>query len=413
MRGAGWRTAAMGAATAWGVLVVLITELLSLAQGLTTTGLATTWLVVDVVALIYLWQGTRRRTQQNPLQVPGLRARQMISRLPRMQMFLLLGVGAIITLVAIVAVLSPPNTWDAMAYHMPHVVNWIQHRSISFYPTPDHRQLHMPPWAEFAMLHMHLLSGTDRLANLIQWASLLGSVIGVTLLAQLMGADRRGQILAAVLCTTIPQGLLEASGAKSNYVMAFWMVILAYYLLAFKREPTWANTLGMGGSLGLAWLTKGTAYIFSLAIGFTCIVAWPWKPKLTLSRRLPFVVAFALALNAGIFVRNYTLYASPFGPTHYGDPSLTLSNESNGGITPSTFVSNALRNLALHLGTPVAAINTVLERGIVAAIRVIGEDPNNPHTTWSGMTFHVPESSIQGADPLVRFHLVSLRQPQP
>src|SRR5262249_44420582 len=155
------------------------------------------------------------------------------------------GVGIVVALVGVVALLSPPNTWDAMEYHMPRVVHWMQNRSVAFYRTHELKQLHMPPFAEFAILQLHSLFGGDRLDSLVQWFSFLGSVVGVTLIAQSMGARYNGQVFAAVICATIPEGILQASGAKNDYVLAFWLVTLVYYLLTFKRVPNVANALGM------------------------------------------------------------------------------------------------------------------------------------------------------------------------
>ena len=170
--------------------------------------------------------------------------------------------------------------------------------SVSFYATPELRQLKMPPWAEYAMLQFHGLSGGDRFDGLVQWFSFAGSVAGVSLIAGLLGAGMRGQALAAVLCATIPQGLLEASGAKNDCVAAFWLVALVYYLLRFGRDPSAGNAWGIGGALGLACLTKTIAFVLapplvaSLALLHTGqnpdapgspitrapgSAAWPWR----------------------------------------------------------------------------------------------------------------------------------------
>jgi hypothetical protein len=221
-RGRGWRAAAIDAATVCGVLVVLITEMLSLADGLTRQSLASAWLVVGIGTSIYFGKGGFRLLRQHGFRVSMSGDRSTPYKLPKGTIVLLLGVAAILGTVAVIALASPPQTVDAMTYHLPRVVYWIQNQSVAFFSTPDLRQLCMPPWAEFAMLHGHVLFGSDRLDNMVQWGGFLGSVVGVTLLAQLMGAGSRGQVLAAVLCVTIPQGILEASGAKNNYVVAFW-----------------------------------------------------------------------------------------------------------------------------------------------------------------------------------------------
>jgi hypothetical protein len=391
LRGSGWRSATILGATAWGILVVLITEGLSLPRWLARAGLSTAWLSFDVVILIYLWQLVRRKERQISVRQLWTRAQQTALKLGRVQMGLLAGVTIIIVSVGVVALVSPPNNWDVMEYHMPRVVHWMQNQSIAFYPSHTLKQLHMPPWAEFAMLHLHVLSGGDRLNNLVQWFGLLGSVVAVSLLAQLLGVGYRGQVLAATVCATIPQGILQASGTKNDYVVAFWCVSLTYYLLAFKRQPTWLHAFGMGGALGLVWLTKGTAYVFSVALLLTWFLASPWRSKLAWLRCLPLVLLLAIGINAGHSLRNTSLYGSPLGPGAELPPA--TFKYANDELTAATVVSNTLRNLALHLGTPLRSVNTALEKGVAAITHAVGDDVNNPHTTWTFTTFHIPEMS--------------------
>src|SRR5262249_2538151 len=124
---------------------------------------------------------------------------------------LLAGVVIIAATTGFIALVAPPNTWDSLTYHMSRVMHWAQNRSVSHYPTHIQRQLHHTPWAEFAILHLQLLSGNDRFANTVQWFAMLGSVTGVSLIAKQVGADARGQIFSAVIAATIPMGILQAS----------------------------------------------------------------------------------------------------------------------------------------------------------------------------------------------------------
>jgi len=87
----------------------------------------------------------------------------------------------------VTAVISPPNVWNAMEYHLPRITMWMSNRGVDFFPTPDYAQLIWGPWAEYAMMHMHLLWGGDRFVNLVEFFSLLGSVIGVSLIAKMLG----------------------------------------------------------------------------------------------------------------------------------------------------------------------------------------------------------------------------------
>src|SRR5208282_3647504 len=96
-------------------------------------------------------------------------------------LFLVAGVCVIVALIGLTALLSLPNTWDVMTYHLPRIVHWLQQGSLAFYPTQEVRQLISPPGAELCILQVHALSGADYLDNLPQWWSFVGSAIGVSL----------------------------------------------------------------------------------------------------------------------------------------------------------------------------------------------------------------------------------------
>jgi hypothetical protein len=146
-----------------------------------------------------------------------------------------------------------------MIYHMARVANWVDHRSIRCYPTHILRQLFFGPWAEFAITNLQILAGSDRLANMVQYASMLGSAVGVSLISKKMHADAQGQLLAAVFCATIPIGILEASGTQNDYVTAFWFLCFLNYIFDFVSDasPKLSRNAVMGGaSLGRQFSQK-------------------------------------------------------------------------------------------------------------------------------------------------------------
>ena len=388
--GAGLRRAFLLSAVCWGVGAVAFTELLSLPGWLTKTGLAVAWTFAAVGAGATLVAAVKRGGGA-PFRV---RMHALAGGFGEAEIAALAGAGCLVLIVGSVALVSPPNTTDAMTYHMPRVAYWLQNRSVAPYPTSNTLQLYMPPGAEYFILQFQGLLGTDRMANLVQWFGLLGSMAGVSLIARALGGDRKVQALAAVLCATIPQGILTASGAKNDFVLAFWLAVFAWSVLEMiDAAGGWLRVALCGAALGLAFLTKGTAYVFAPPVFFGCIFIARRDRRACVLRSAAFIIAVAMLINAGPYWRNCRLTGSPLGPTSYfGVFKLTCDR-----FGPGPLWSNLFRNLALHLGTPSASVNRVLEAAITKTIRTAGEDPNDPATTWRGTEFHVPAVSLHEA----------------
>ena len=298
--------------------------------------------------------------------------------------FLLLSVGLIVIAIALIAIVAPPNNWDSMNYHMTRVVHWIQNQSVAHYPTSYTPQLYQNPWSEFAILHWQILSGVDYFANLVQLFSMVGCIVGNSLIAQQLGADLRGQVFTAVVSATIPMGILQASSTQNDYILAFWVVCLAYYVIKtvqHGKQTTWDIYLLLAGSLGLAILTKGTAYfyIFPFLVWLTLsqirYLRWQvWKPAVI-------VAIIAICINISHWLRNYNLFGSPLGePNDYKNEILGIN----------VLISNILRNIALHIGTPIGIINAINHKIIQIIHTFIGIADNDPRTTFLTKNFFVP-----------------------
>src|ERR1700683_4130477 len=237
-----------------------------------------------------------------------------------------------------------------MEYHLPRVVMWISNHSVRFYPTPDFCQLVFGPWAEYAMMHTYLLWGSDRFVNFVQFFSFVGSIIGVSLVAHKLGAGLRGQVLAAVVCATIPEGVLEASGPKNTYVVTFWIVTTVAFLLEWNDDPSWFNTVCVGLAAGLGLLTKGTAYVYLPFLVLACWRMGSRSVRILFLKRCSAFLILILALNAPQYIRCYELSGSPLGlplPVDFPRIEVTVAH-----VTVRGTLANVLRNISLHLSTP-------------------------------------------------------------
>ncbi|MBC8430367.1 MAG: glycosyltransferase family 39 protein, partial [Desulfobacterales bacterium] len=289
---------------------------------------------------------------------------------------------------------------------MSRVAHWTQNQSIDFYPTYILRQLHQAPWSEFAITHFQILSGSDRYANLIQWFSMIGSIIGVSLIAKQLGAFSRGQIFTAVLSIPFPLAILEATSTKNDYVVSFWLVCFIYFLMVMKKRISFPYLLGAGCSLGLAILSKGTAYIFAFPFLIWCCFGVFKKSRAQFLKYVLVIAIVVISMNFGHYLRNFNLYGNPLGP---GQESPTMNGShkyTNDAFSIATVTSNVIRNLALYAGTPYVFINEIIEDGAYSLHNLLGIDANDTRTTWSGTEFHIGKHSNDSGVNLVYIILI-------
>ena len=215
----------------------------------------------------------------------------------------------------LVAIVAPPNTNDSMQYHMSRVMHWIVNRSVDFFPTPSDRQLWMPPFAEYAILHFQILAGSDLFANLVQWLAMVGSVIGVSLIASRLGAGQKGQVFAALFAVTLPMGVLQSTSTQTDYVAAFWGVCFAFFAISesnrFIDESSGRlsiNSILLALAFGLGILTKGTFVVCAVPFLIWLLGVLVWKRKWKTAIALAMLgLAGLLLLNASLWWKNYLL----------------------------------------------------------------------------------------------------------
>jgi len=305
-----WRTAFVGAGVLWGTLVVLFSEALSLLQLIQRGPLAATW---GAALLLVVRIGWRRGYLQKGWQ------RLLLARGPEswMERGLLGGMAVIAAAVLAIAWISPPNNVDSFIYHMTRVVHWAQAGSLRHYPAIHDVQLIRPHWPALAILNLRVLWGSDQPANLIQWFSMIGSIVAATGVARLLGAGLRGQLLAAAGVVSIPMGVLQASSTQNDYAIGFWAISLAYLVLLSKRQPlTRGESVLVALAAGLGFLTKGTFFAYGPPL-----VLWyllPGRRFHALRRSLSAGVMVGLAtavLSLGLWARNIATYGGPYGPS--------------------------------------------------------------------------------------------------
>lgn len=371
-----WRESVLSALIVWGVILTFITELSSFLKCINFLWVLINWTIFSVLCITIFF----RINNKTKLIYSASDNNK------HLHVVLLYGIAFITIVVGLIASIAPSNNWDSMTYHMSRVVHWIQNASLAHYPSHILRQLELSPWSEYTIMHLQILSGGDSLANLVQCFSMLGCLIGVSLIAKQLGAKLGGQIFSSVVCVTIPMGILQASSTQNDYVVSLWLVCFVYYfLLSIKYQFNLEHSFNIGASLGLAILTKGTAYIYALPFTICLVVLMIKRIRWKAFRNICVIGTVTVVINFGIWYRNFELYKNPFGVLG----KITV----NEVFTLPSLLSNIVRNISLHLATPIPGINTLQEKIIYKIHDFLGISANDPATNFNGVQFYIPKIS--------------------
>lgn len=374
----------------FGVITALLTELLGQFHLLRRGPIAAAWTLIAVGAVLFLYR------HRPPL--PRFVIRPLEAAISAV-------IAAIVVAIGVTAWLSAPNSYDALAYHMPRVVYWAQSGSVGFFPTSYFTQISLQPLAEYIMLHTYALSGGDRFVNLVTAGAFLGCIAGVSSIAAAFGAGSKAQAWSALFCATLPNAILQASGPKNDTVLALWLVCVVYF--AARRDPPF-----LGLALGLALATKGTAYVFAAPLAAVVLAASLTIRKPLAGRRprllttAAWLAGGALLINSPQYVRNLRFSGSPLGPdSPYGSGLYRWRNDRF-GWKPT--VSNALRNLSDQLGGRSSRWNQGVYNASIGLHHMLHIDPQDPDSTWQWSRYGPPVSTAHEGSANNRWHLLLL-----
>lgn len=366
-----WRESILAAYVTVGVLISISTEIMGAFHAINSTAILSFWLSILVITLLLVIRYRTKKTRQ-PFSLKtagGFECAVLIT----------LSVYYLVTL--LIALIAPPNTNDSLQYHMSRVMHWVVNQSVGFYATPIDRQLWMPPFAEYSILHLFLLSNSDRFVNLVQWFSMAGSAAVVTLIARQIGVKPRGQWFAALFTLTLPMGILQSTSTQTDYVAGFWSLCVFYFVLSECRKFLLGGKAGFSlnsillvFSFSLGVLTKGTvfAFVFPVLLYYLIVLIRKhlWK---VIGGMVLLGGVCTFLLNGPVWLRNYSIYGSVLGP---GLSSVGSSTYAPGSVF-STALKNATNQLALPVGPGNKAMYVVLEK----IHETLGLDINDPRTS--------------------------------
>jgi hypothetical protein len=333
------------------LLVLVITEVASIGHHYTAGVTAVAWGIVTVALLV---------ADRRPLLAfasglghhgPGrLRIRASLRVLSIEDCIWL---GVLVALFGILVAVGSrylPSNADSLVYHLARVEHWIQNRTISPFATHYLPQVGFAPLDEYNLALVHLLTGTDRFDVGVALTAAVISVVGVTELARLLGASRSVQIVAAVVCATIPSGVLLATSTENDYFAAAIGIGLLVVAAAFSLGAGWpARAVALGVAVGLGYMTKATIPLMlgPAAVVLVGVAVYRLRnsvdPEALLRRVLALLAVggvAALVVVGPFTAQNAELFGSPFGPASSTAASSPFSFQAGAANVTRSMANN-------------------------------------------------------------------------
>jgi hypothetical protein len=208
--------------------------------------------------------------------------------------------------------MCPPLATDALAYHLPAAVLWLQKKRIVLFQAWFFNPANTYSPLAGSMFDLWLLApiGNDALARFVQAGPWILILFAVTNLARSAGAASPAAALIALATVLSRPFLSESVLAKDDlFVAAFFLTAVA--ALSPDRCSGRFGALRVGIALGLMLSVKYTAMmtlpILLLAADAPFHARWAWRQW--------WIAAACLALIAGPwYVRNLVCFGNPLFP---------------------------------------------------------------------------------------------------
>ncbi|MEU8420139.1 glycosyltransferase family 39 protein [Micromonospora sp. NPDC048835] len=326
-------------------------------------------------------------------------------------------IGGLVLLELLVALLAEPNNFDSQTYHLPKVEHWVAQGDLDFWPTAIHRQVTIPPGAEYLLLHLRLLTGGDHLYNLVQWAAGVVCLLVAARITAQLGGGRRAQLLTAFVLATTPMVVLQATSTQTDLICAAWVACAATLVLdGLRRRTGWGTLLGLGAATGLtavtktsgliavgpllmlwglaqlrlAWIDRATPAATAVADPASTAVAGGGRrsrPVGGLARTVggSVLILVVAAVVVGPFLARVTAeFGHPLGPPRLRE-SIPMERHD-----PASIVVNALRIGHTAFDTPLAPLRRAGADVIISGAEAVGVDPQDRAITFGRELFPEP-----------------------
>ncbi len=364
--GADWRDGALEGVGLWAVLLFGMTEGLGAAGRLAAPELLICW---SLAACGAGWLAARaiRREGWRPI---GLLQKSWIAA----------AIAWLLLATLVLGLVSAPNNYDGMTYHLARVMHWLQNGNVNFFPTSIARQVQFTPGSEYVLLHLRALAGSDRYSHMMQWGAFAVSLLAVSRIGDLLSPGNG--VRAALVAATVPMALLQAVSVQNDLAVAALILGFVARLLAARARWLLRDDCIIGLFLGLAILTKTTALFYAFPFLLWHCLSRLSQKRLRAVPGLLLIAALVIAINGAHTVRNLRAYGAVLPVAQRADAGGTRLQLTPDRHDLRTLASNIVRCTAINFSSPWDGFNADVENAVRRIHQVIGISPDDPATSW-------------------------------
>ena len=371
------RRSFLTALTALFFFVAATTELLSIFNWINRWGISLTWFMLDISLLLWHFRLSKRE-KVNFKQVFQIWYNSAAAYFKQLGFLTFLILSTLLTITLAVGLIATPNNIDSLSYHLSRLGYWIQNGNIEHYASNIERAISFTPLSEYVHLHTFLLSGSERLFQIVQWLSFVGILGFISILVETFSGSKPALRIALCFGATIPIVLLESMTTQNDLVVTFFIIATAAYVFDYVKQNNPLSLALLPFAVALGVMAKGTFVFYTLPFGLYFLIHLLLKKQWKILGRLFAGVLFlAFLLNAPFLYRTYKIFNSPFGTVSNGNQNYINNIQ---GLASSTS-----KHIFLHLGfvSPGDRYNQTLKQGLDNFHDWLGIPLNNS----DGMTF--------------------------
>ena len=222
---------------------------------------------------------------------------------------------------SIAALAEPSTLWDALAYHLPMAVDWMQSQYLqpSYIPWADIANSYFPGNGELLYLWALAPFRNDLLVRIVSVCMWLVLAIALFRVCRKVGASGQSSFVAVILFLFTPVVLSQATQLTLDMTSAAIFLLALGHLFEFERSRHMESMALFSAASGLFLGVKysGPAYLLLLLGGMFFVFVWRgWREfsvRIVLGCCMVFTVGTTV-LGGYWYIRNLILTGNPVHP---------------------------------------------------------------------------------------------------